>query len=133
MEQNIDIPALHGRGRVGGGGLNGLHPGQSSTAFGEVQHRFPAATAEQIVDIPVPRGGRQHPDLPSAAPSSGLPGVANQGVLRTFRRWKKVRGWVRIRGRNWVLTSAHPRRRLSWRVSSRMQLAVCGCSSLMVG
>ena len=29
-------------------------------------------------------------------------------------------------------TSLHPRQRLSWRVSSRMQL-VCGCSSQMVG
>ena len=35
----------------------------------------------------------------------------NQGGFRTFRRGKKVRRWVRIRGRNWVRTSAHPRRR----------------------
>ena len=48
VEQNIDIPAPHGRGRVEGGGLHGLHKGQSSTAFGEAEHRFPAATNEQI-------------------------------------------------------------------------------------
>ena len=40
---------------------------------------------EQNVDIPVPLGGRQDPDLPSAASSSGLPGTANQGFFfRTF-------------------------------------------------
>ena len=120
MEQNIDIPAPHGRGRVEGGGLHSLHPGLSTTAVGEA-----AATAEQIVDIPVPRGGRQDPDRPSAASSSGLPGMANQGFFFAFfPKIKKVRGWVRTRSRNWVRTSVHPRWRLSWRVSSRMQLAV---------
>ena len=75
VEQNVDIPVSHGRDRVGGG-LLGLHPGQSSTAFGGAEH-FPAATAEQIVDIPVPRGGRVlHP----ASSSSGSPGLANQWV-----------------------------------------------------
>ena len=94
VEQNVDIPVPHGRGRVGGGRLLGLHPGQSSTAFGGAEH-FPAATAEQLVDIPVPRGGRVlHP----ASSSSGLPGTANQGVFRTFPRGKKVRRWVRTRG-----------------------------------
>ena len=84
VEQNVDFPVPHGRDRVGGGFL-GVHPGQSSTAFGGAQH-FPAATAEQIVDIPVPRGGRVlHP----ASSSSGLPGTANQGVFRTFPRGKK--------------------------------------------
>ena len=45
-------------------------------------------TAEQIVDFPVPRGGR---DLPSAA-SSGLPRTANQGGFSTFPRGKKCEG-----------------------------------------
>ena len=93
VEQNVDTPVPHGRGRVGGGGLFSLHPGQSSTAFGGAEHRFPAATAEQIVDIPVPRGGRQDPDLPSAASSSGLPGTANQGFFRTFPVGKKCAVW----------------------------------------
>ena len=44
-------------GGGGTGGLPGLHPGQSSTAFGEADHRVPPATAEQNVDIPAPRGG----------------------------------------------------------------------------
>ena len=44
-EQSIDIPGT-GRRRGGGGGLQGLHPGHSSTA----------SAGEQIVDIPVPRG-----------------------------------------------------------------------------
>ena len=56
VEQNVDIPVPHGRDRVGGG-LLGLHPGQSSTAFGGARY-FPAATAEQIVDTPVPRDSR---------------------------------------------------------------------------
>ena len=80
VEQNVDIPAVGGSGT--GGGLLGLLPGQSSSAFGGA--RFPAATAEQIVDTPVP-------DLPSAASSSGLPGTANQVVFRTFPQRKKVR------------------------------------------
>ena len=36
-------------------GFLGLHPEQGSTALGGAEH-FPAATAEQIVDIPVPCG-----------------------------------------------------------------------------
>ena len=51
VEQNVDIPVLRGRGRVG----LGLHPGQSSTAYSGADF-LPAATAEQNVDIPVPRG-----------------------------------------------------------------------------
>ena len=120
VEQNVDHPVPPGRGRVDGRGLLGFNPGQSSTAFGGAEH-FPASTAEQIVDIPVPRGGR---DLLSAASSSGLPGSANLEIFSTFPRGRKVRSWVRTWGRNWVRTLLHPRRRLSWRVSSRMQL-VC--------
>ena len=126
VKQNVDIPVPHGRGRGFGGGLHGLHPGQSSTAFGRADHRFPAATAEQIVVVPVPLGGRQDPDLPSAASSSGLSGAANHGFFSHFSRGKKcavgsapgVGTWCGL----W----------LSWRVSSRMQL-VCGCSFQMVG
>ena len=77
VEQNVDIPVPHGRGR-GRGGL-GLHPGQSSTAYLGADHR--SGTAEQIIDIPAPRGGQ---DLPSAASSSGLPGTANQEVFSHF-------------------------------------------------
>ena len=32
VEQNVDIPVPHGRGRVGVRSLQGLYPGQSSTA-----------------------------------------------------------------------------------------------------
>ena len=66
-EQNVNIPVPHGGDRVGGG-LLGLHPGHSSTAFGGAEH-FPAGTAEQTVDIPVPRWSRVlHP----ASSSSGF-------------------------------------------------------------
>ena len=84
VEQNVDVPVPHGRDRVGGG-LLGLHPGQSSTAFGGARY-FPAATAGRIVGAPVPRDSRVlHP----ASSSSGLPGTANQGVFRTFPREKR--------------------------------------------
>ena len=125
VEQNVDIPAPLGRGRSRGG--LGFHPGQSSTAFSGADHR--SGTAEQIVDIPAPRGGQ---DLPSSASSSGLPGTANHGVFRTFPRGKKVRIWARTRGRNCSPSRAHPRRRLSWRISSRTQM-VCGCAFQAVG
>ena len=52
-----------------------------------------------------------------------------KGVFALFPR-EKVRRCTQ--GRNWVRTSAHPRRRLSWRISSRMQL-VCGCGVQVVG
>ena len=49
-KQTIDIPVHHGRGNRGGGegegGLQGLRPGQKSTALGGAVH----------VDIPVPHG-----------------------------------------------------------------------------
>ena len=126
VEQNVDIPVVGGSGA--GGGLSGFLPGQSSTAFGGARY-FPPATAEQIVDTPVPRDRRVlHP----ASSSSGLPGTANQGVFRTFPRGKKVRTWARTRGRNCSPSRAHPRRRLSWRISSRMQ-PVCGCAFQAVG
>ena len=83
-EQNVDIPVPHGRDRVGGG-LLGLHPGQSSTAFGGAE-LLPAATAEQIVDIPVPRGGRVlHP----AASSSGFAGYGKSWGFSHFSPWEK--------------------------------------------
>ena len=78
---------------------------------------FPAATAEQIVHIPVPRGGRVlHP-----ASSS----------FSHFSLREKVRRWVRIWGRNCAdFTSSTPAAQLE--DSSRTQL-VCGCSFQVVG
>ena len=84
MEQNVDIPVPHDRGgRVGDRSLQGF-PGQSSTAYFGAD--FPAATAEQNVFIPVPRGERT---LHSALSSSVLPMTAIQGVFSTFPRGKK--------------------------------------------
>ena len=54
-EQIVDYPVPRFR-RGFGGGLHGLQPGQSSSAFYGADHRVPAATAEQNVDIPAPRG-----------------------------------------------------------------------------
>ena len=74
-----------------GGGLHGLHPGQSSSAFYGADHRVPAATAEQNVDIPAPRGAPHdfHQNPLPAAGSSDLLETANQGVFGTFPRRKK--------------------------------------------
>ena len=114
-EQIVDNPVPRFR-RGFGGGPHGLHPGQSSSAFCGADHRVAAATAEQNVDIPAPRGAprdfHQHP-LPSAG-SSDLLETANQGFFRTFPHRKKVRRSRAPRGRNWVRTSAHGFRELSW-------------------
>ena len=89
-EQIVDNPIPRSR-RGFGGVLHGLHPGQSSTAFGEADHRVPAATAEQTVDIPVLRGAPNdfHQNRLPAAGSSDLPDTANQGFFSTFHRRKK--------------------------------------------
>ena len=110
FEQTVAIPGRAG-GRGVTGGLQGslfaaeqigLHPGHCSTAL-----------AAQIVDIPVPHGGRQDPDLPSAASSSGLRDTANRMVFSHFPRGNRVHGWVRARGRNFVRNIVHPRRLLT--------------------
>ena len=76
-EQIVDNPVPR---RGFGGGLHGLHPGQSSSASYGADHRVAAATAEQNVDIPAPRGAphafHQNP-LPTAG-SSDLLETANQ-------------------------------------------------------
>ena len=125
VEQNVDIPVPHGRDRVGGG-LLGFLPGQSSTAFGGA--RFPAATAEQIVDTPVPRDSR----VLHYIVVFWFAGYGKSRVFRTIPRKKKARTWARTRGRNCSTSRAHPRRRLSWTTSSRMQL-VYGCGFQVVG
>ena len=83
VEQNVDIPAVGGSGS--GGGLLGLLPGQSSTAFGGAW--FPATTAKQIVDIPVPRDSLHRR-------------LAVCRVWQIFPERKKVRTWARTRSRN---------------------------------
>ena len=112
MEQTVE-------GRVGVRSLQGF-PGQSSTAYSGAD--FPAATAEQNVDIPVPRGDRT---LLSASTSSVLPVTASQGFFALFPKIKKVRSWARTRGRNCSPSRAHPRRLLSWKTPSS------GCGSRM--
>ena len=74
------------------GSLQGFRPGQNSTA-----------DVEQNVDIPA-RGGL-HGFLPvqGSSSSSRLHDVADEdftGFFRIFPRLKKVRSWVRTRGRN---------------------------------
>ena len=84
-EQIVDNPVPR---RGFGGGLHGLHPGQSSSAFYRTDQRFPEATAEQNVDIPVPCGAPHdfHKNPLPAAGSSDLLETANQGFFSTFHR-----------------------------------------------
>ena len=106
---------------------------------------------EQNVDIPVPlgRGGGggllgSRPDPNSAASSAHLPGAAVEvftGVFAVFTG-KKVRGWVRTRGRNLVRTLLHGRWRLMacpwcpsqcWRWSLRRSTLTNGWMNSAVG
>ena len=92
LEQIIDIPVPQGRvGRGGHGGLQGVSQRQGSPTF----------RGAEFVGIPVPPGrggggGLQGflPGQGSAASSSHVDPAddAGLGVLRTFPRWKKVRG-----------------------------------------
>ena len=82
-EQIVDNPVPR---RGFGGGLLGLHPGQSSSAFYGADHRVAAATAEQNVDIPAPRGAPHdfHQNPLPAAGSADLPETTNQGGFSHF-------------------------------------------------
>ena len=110
VEQIVDIPVPQDR-REGGGGLPISLPGQGSTAY-----------LEQIVDFPA-RGGL-HGFFPrqGSSSSSRLPGYTDEGIQGGFSHFsvkKKVRRKVRTRGRNWVRTLLHGRRRLMtplWRL-----------------
>ena len=111
---------LVGRGRVG----LGLHPRGSSIAYSGAQIffqlRLPSKTLTfqflVVAEIFL---------LQRRLPVCRVRQI--KGGFALFPEGKKVRVRVRTRGRNWVRTSAHPRRRLSLRGSSRMQL-VCGGS-----
>ena len=111
-EQIVDNPVPR---RCFDGGLHGSHPGQSSSAFYGADHRVAAATAEQNVDIPVPRGAphdfHQNP-LPAAFQICWKQQI--KGFLALFPGRKKVQRSRAPRGRNWARTSAHGLRELSW-------------------
>ena len=79
------------------------------TSYSSLQKR----TAERIIDIPVPqsRGGgggllglRPNPNSAASSSRSYAVDEAFTGFFRTFPQIKKMRGWVRTRGRNWVRT-----------------------------
>ena len=78
VEQVIGVPVPGRGGELGG--LQGLHRGQSSTAF-----------LEQIAESPDPGGRIQdfRPVQGSVASPSVSPGLAVEGVFRTFPRSEK--------------------------------------------
>ena len=99
----VDNPVFQGRGGCGArGGLQNSRARQNSTA-----------NLEQIVDIPARRGLTDF--LPgqssTTSSSSRLRDDADEAFtwgFRTFPRSKKVRSWVRTRGRNCSPSRAHP-------------------------
>ena len=123
VEQTVDIAAP----RSGVRRLQGFLPEQSATACGEADHRFPAASVEQNVDIPVPVERLQdlRPGQSSASSSHSPAGFADdafEGVFRTFPQIKKVRHYLRLGGQNCLRTRAHGRRLLMtspWRSRRR--------------
>ena len=114
LKQTVDNRIPHGGGRR----LQGLLPGQNSTASG----------AAQTVDIPSPGGGLQdlRPGQGSTASSSHSLGAADEaftGFFSHFSPWEKVRRSPGARkrgcmhGRWRLMRTWRPRtsRRLSWR------------------
>ena len=102
VEQNVDIPVPRGGVR----GLQGFPPRQSSTAQLASLERISERNVEQIVDFP---GGGLQDFLPrhgstASSSSSHVPAGAVdepfQGFFSTLPRRKKLRRWVRTRGRN---------------------------------
>ena len=113
VEQNSStFQFLKGRGGLGGGGLQSFSQELGSTAFYGADH----------ADFPVPLGrvggGGLQGFLPGqgSAASSSLTLVLRKklgmGFFALFPGGKKVRGWVRTRGQNWVRTLIHGLRRL---------------------
>ena len=109
VEQHVDIPVPGGGGPSSG--LHGFLPKQRSTASPS-RKRISERIVEQIVD-PVSRGGL-HGSSSSHFPAgdeerTDEPG---KGGFRTFPQIKKVRQYLRTRGRNCLRTRAHRRRQL---------------------
>ena len=87
MLQNVDTPVA---GRGVQRGIQGFSQERSSTAFGGAEHRFPAATAEQNVDIPVPGGSLHGLSVSGSSSSSAVSrDVRGDGFFRTFTQVKK--------------------------------------------
>ena len=122
VEQNVDIPVLR---RRGGRGLQDFRSGQDSTAFGGADHVEIPARVLEIFKV--------SPETGFYCVISALSGAGDEaftGGFRTFSFFsrKKLRGWVRARGRNWPRTRAHPRSELMacpWR-SRRTSLSRLG-------
>ena len=114
MEQHVDMPVPGRVGRISG--LQGFLPEQIATAFGEADHRFPAASVEQIVDFSVSGGGFQifHPRQSSASSSHSPADFADDAFQEFFShlspKQKKARQYLRTWGRNCLRTRAHGRR-----------------------
>ena len=129
MEQTVDIPVPQGGGRIAD--PQGFLPGQSSTALHGSQERISERIGERLLEQMlgcIPDEGPQGflPGQSSSSSSHRPAGISEDtdelvdGVFRTFPRVKKVRQYLRTRGRNCLRTRAHGRRQLmpcrrSWR------------------
>ena len=124
VEQHVDIPVP-----VGGGRLAGLQgDSQVFKVFfpDRVQQRRPSCISltfpVEVFKVLALDSVRQRLRLFPAGSDDDADEPC-EGVFRTFPRPKKVRSWLRTRGRNCSPNRAHPRRLLSWRTPSS------GCSS----
>ena len=91
----------------------GVFPEQSATAFGEADHRFPAASVEQIVDFTVSGGGLQdlRPGQSSASSShspadfadDAFPHSSLTSPWRSRRRRRSPRTSLTLTSSTWSL------------------------------
>ena len=117
VEQNVDIPVPGRGGRIAG--LQGFFPGQSSTALPS-EERISERIVEQNVDFTVGGGLQDFRPGQSSSSSSHVPARVSEAldedgegfILHFSPKVKKMRSWVRTRGRNCSPSRAHPRRQL---------------------
>ena len=123
VEQHVDIPVPGGGGGPSSG-LQGFSSGQRSTSS-PTRKRISERIVEQIVDLFLVEVFLVHLLLTLQLVMKNAQMSLAKGFFALFPKFKKVRRLLRTRGRNCLRTTAHGRRRLSWRTP------LSGCGSGM--